>query len=66
MIPFSTGTGLERVGVVGLDLDLCWADLLALGQSGLKKECCNVDQLTLDVELLCKTRKKGGRRGLRP
>ena len=35
-MPFSTGTGLERVGVVGPDLD-CWrAGLQAPGLSGLK------------------------------
>ena len=33
---FSTGTGLERVGVVGSDLD-CWrAGLHAPGSSGLR------------------------------
>ena len=33
---FSTGTGLERVGVVGPDLD-CWrAGLQAPGSSGLR------------------------------
>ena len=30
MMPFSTGTGLERVGVIGPDLDCCWAGLQAL------------------------------------
>ena len=35
MMPFSTGTGLERVGVVEPDLD-CWrAGLQAPGSSGL-------------------------------
>ena len=35
---FFNRTGLERVGVVGLDLDLCWANLSALGPSGLKED----------------------------
>ena len=33
---FSTGTGLERVGVVGSDLDYWQAGLQAPGSSGLK------------------------------
>ena len=67
MMPFfSTRTGLERVGVVGLDQD-CWqAELEDAGSSG---------QLRIAVMLICrlrskhlsaKTRKKGGRRGLGP
>ena len=41
MMPFSTGTELERVGVVGLDLD-CWrAGLQAPGSSGLRQDRCN-------------------------
>ena len=35
IMPFSTGTGLEHVGVVGLDQD-CWrAELEDAGSSGL-------------------------------
>ena len=30
MMPFSTETGLERIEVVGPDLDCCWAGLQAL------------------------------------
>ena len=30
MMPFFNRTGLERVGVVGPDLDCCWAGLQAL------------------------------------
>ena len=30
MMPFFNRTGLERVGVVGPDMDCCWAGLLAL------------------------------------
>ena len=41
MIPFSTGTGLECVGVVEPDLD-CWRTGLQVpGSSGLKFECCS-------------------------
>ena len=36
MMLFSTGTGLERVGVVGPDLDYWRAGLQALGSSGLR------------------------------
>ena len=63
MMPFSTGTGLERVGVVGLDLVLCWAGLLALGPSGLKEDCCDVGQSAMGVALLCKNKEKGGSTG---
>ena len=34
MMLFSTGTGLERVGVVGSDLDCWWAGMQALGSFG--------------------------------
>ena len=40
MMPFSTGTGLERVGVVGPNLDCWWAGLRAPGSSRTKYECC--------------------------
>ena len=46
---FFNRTGLERVGVVGPDLDCCWAGLQALA-----------------LLSSAKTRKKKGRRGLRP
>ena len=36
MMPFSTETGLERVGVVGLDQDYLWAELKDAGSSGPK------------------------------
>ena len=63
---FSTGTGLERVGIIGLDLDCCWAGLQAPRLSGLKYDCCSAGLQALDVVLLCKNKKEGGRRGLRP
>ena len=52
MMLFSTGTGLERVGVVGSDLD-CW-------RAGLNRDCNNGDLLALGVALLCKNKKEGG------
>ena len=36
MMPFSTGTGLERVGVVGPDQDYWRAELQDDGSSGLR------------------------------
>ena len=36
MMFFSTGTGLERVGVAGLDLDCWWTEMQAFGLSGLR------------------------------
>ena len=40
MMPFFNRTGLEHVGIVGPDLDCCWAGLqaLALLSSTKKKE----------------------------
>ena len=37
MMPFFNRTGLERVGVVGPDLDCCWAGLQALALLSLAK-----------------------------
>ena len=60
MMLFSTGTGLERVGVVGSDLD-CWrAGLLDAGSSVLNRDCNNGDLLALGVVLLYKDKKEGG------
>ena len=59
MMPFSTGTGLERVGVVRPDLDYCWASLQAPGPSGLKLDCCSAGLQALNMLLLCKNKKKG-------
>ena len=36
MMPFFNRTGLERVGVVGPNLDYWWVGLQAPGSSGLK------------------------------
>ena len=38
MMPFSTGTRLERVGVVGPDLDCCCADRQVLNVARLCKK----------------------------
>ena len=64
MMHFSTGTGLERVGVVGSDLD-CWkAGLQAPGSSGLKQDRCNVGLQALGGTLLCKNEEEGSARAL--
>ena len=60
MMLFSTGTGLERVGVVGSDLDWWRAGLLDAGSSALNQDCNNGDLLALGVVLLCKDKKEGG------
>ena len=49
MMSFFNRTGLERVRVIGPDLDCCWASLQALA-----------------LLSSAKTRRKKGRRGLRP
>ena len=60
MMFFSIGTGLERVGVVGSDLD-CWrAELLDVGSFALNQDCNNGDLQALRVALLCKNKKEGG------
>ena len=60
MMSFSTGTVLERVGVVGPDQDYWRAGLQAPGSSGLKWDCCSAGLQALDVALLCKSKKEGG------
>ena len=65
-MPFSTETGLERVDVVGPDLDRWRAGLQALGSSGLRLDRCNAGLQALDVALLYKKENGGGRQGLRP
>ena len=60
MMPFSTGTWLKRVGVVGPDLD-CWqAGLQAPGSSGLKFDCSSAGLQAMDVAFLYKKNKKEG------
>ena len=66
MMPFSTRTGLERVGVIGPDLDRWRAGLQALGSSGLKWDCCSAGLQALGVALLCKNKKEGGSTGASP
>ena len=60
MMPFSTGIGLERVGVVGLDQDYWWVELNDVGSLGLERDRCNVD---LRAPMKCfsaKTKEGGG------
>ena len=60
MMLFSTGTGLERVGVVWPDLD-CWrAGLQAPGSSGLRQDRYNAELQASNVVFLCKNEKEGG------
>ena len=59
MMLFSTGTGLERVGVVWPDLD-CWrAGLQAPGSSGLRQDCYNAEPRAPNVVFLCKNENGG-------
>ena len=52
---FFNRTRLERVGVVGPDLDCWWAGLQA---SGLRWDCCCAGLQAPNVALLCKKNKK--------
>ena len=61
MMPFSTGTGLEHVGVVGLDQDYGQTELEDAGSSGLRGGHCDVDWRAWIAALLCK---KTGERGV--
>ena len=49
MMPFFNWTGLERIGVVGLEIVLGWSAGSECGIAGLQ---------FLDVALLCKTKEK--------
>ena len=63
---FSTGLGWSVSGIVGLDLDSCWAGLRALDcQAGGRTAAGLVCRLWM-WHSSTKTRKKKGRRGLRP
>ena len=60
MMLFSTGTGLERVGVIWPDLD-CWrAGLRAPGSSGLRQDRYNAELQAPNVVFLCKNENDGG------
>ena len=60
MMLFSTGTRLERVGVVWLDL-ACWrAGLQAFGSSGLRLDRFNAELQAPNVVFFCKNKKDGG------
>ena len=57
---FQPGTGLERVGVVGLEQD-CWqAKLEDAGLSVLWQGCCNVDWRARIAGPLCRNQEEGG------
>ena len=60
MMPFSTRTGLERVRVVGPDLDLCWTDPQAIRRRARGYDCYCSDRQVLSVAHLCKKNKKEG------
>ena len=60
MMPFSTGTGLERVGVVGLDQDCWWAGLKDAGSFGLEYDRCNVDMRAPMKCFSAKAKEEGG------
>ena len=60
MMLFSIGTGLERVGVIWLDL-ACWrARLQASGSSGLRLDRYNAELQAPNVVFLCKNENDGG------
>ena len=60
MMPFSIGTGLERVEVVGPDLDCWWAGLQAVRRLAWGRTAATADRQALMVALLCKNEKEGG------
>ena len=64
MMPFSIGTGLERVRVVGPDLDYWRAGLQVPRSSGLRQDCCNAGLQALDGALLCKNEEERSARAL--
>ena len=57
MMPFSTGTGLKRVGIAGPEL------AMLLGRSA-SSGCGSGTPLPLDVGFLCKNKKEGGSAGV--
>ena len=66
MMPFSTGTGLERMRVVGLDQDRWWVELEDAGSPRYSRMAAMLICGLRLKHLSAKTRKKGGRRGLGP
>ena len=67
MMPFSIGIGLERIGVVGSDLD-CWrAGLQAVRRRALGRTAATlIRRLWMWHSSAKRTRKKKGRQGLHP
>ena len=59
MMPFYNRTGLERIGVVGLEIGLLlgWSAGFGYGTAGLQ---------SLDVALLCKDKRQRGSAGVSP
>ena len=64
MMPFSTGNGLERVRVVGPDLDYWRAGQQVPGLSRLRQNRCNAGLQALDGALLCKNEEEKSARAL--
>ena len=64
MMPFSIGTGLESVRVVGPDLDYWRAGLQVPGSSGLRQDRCNAGLQALDEALFCKNEEERSARAL--
>ena len=58
MMPFSAGTRLERVEVVGPDLDRCWTDPQAVRRRAWDRTAAAADRQDLDVALFCKKNQK--------
>ena len=63
---FFNRTGLERIGVVGLDLDSCWASLRALDRQAEDRIAARLVRRLFMWHSSTKARKNVGRRGLRP
>ena len=66
MMLFSTGTELERVGVIWPDLACWWAGLQASGSSGLRLDRFYAELQTPNVVFFCKNKKDGGSAGASP
>ena len=63
---FFNRTGLERIGVVGLDLDNCWAGLRALDRRARDRTAAGLVRRLRMWHSSTKVIKKVGRRGLCP
>ena len=63
---FFNRTGMECIGVIGLDLDCCWASLQALDRRAGDRSAAGLVCRLWVWHSSTKTRKKVGRQGLRP